>query len=104
MRRGRGAKRESRDPMERECDPVGELGQLIAARRSVRGARLLGDFLLQGGQLRNAMMNILAFGRSPVAGQSGYYLEQAHDDEYSQDDEAYGVEDQPCAVVEELSD
>jgi hypothetical protein len=30
--------------------------------------------------------------------------EQAHDDEYSQDDEAYGVEDQPCAVVEELSD
>jgi len=46
------------------------------------------------------MMNIPAFG-PPELSANLNIPEQAHDAEYRQDDEAYDVEDQPCAVVEE---
>jgi hypothetical protein len=76
-----GRETESSTPMERECDPVAELGQLIAQGDPYEGAAAGNSFREEAASERYdehpGLLNI---------------PEQAHDAEYRQDDEAYNVE------------
>ena len=86
--------------MERECDPIAELGQLIAQGESYReGAAAGNSFRKETASERCDEHPDLR--HAPPLPTDLNIPEQARDDEDCQDDEAYYVEDQPCAVVEE---
>ena len=86
--------------MERECDPIAELGQLIAQGESYReGAAAGNSFRKETASERCDEHPDLR--QAPPLPTDLNIPEHARDDEDCQDDEAYYVEDQPCAVVEE---
>jgi len=86
--------------MERECDPIAELGQLIAQGDSYReGAAAGNSFRKETASRRCDEHPDLR--HAPPLPTDLNIPEHARDDEDCQDDEAYYVEDQPCAVVEE---
>ena len=94
-----GRETESSTPMKRECDPVAELGQLIAQGDPYEGAAAGNSFREEAASERYDEHPGLR--PAPELPANLNIPEQAHDAEYRQDDEAYNVEDQPCAIVEE---
>jgi hypothetical protein len=85
--------------MERECDPVAELDQLIAQGDPYEGAAAGNSFREEAASERYDEHPGLR--PAPQLPANLDLPGQAHDAEYRQDDEAHDVEDQPCAVVEE---
>ena len=89
---------ESRNPMERECDPVTELGQLIAQGDPCEGAAAGNSFREEAAsEAYDEHSGLLSAPQLPA---NLNIPEQAQDVEYRQDDEPHDVENEPSAVVE----